>query len=113
MAKKIHFVMCILSQLKAKVIKDKNEGNLKKSTEGCSSNFCSEIQIQFNIRKSANSLHYRYNNKNMILSTGDKNQFNKIQRHFYKIRCCQNSEMEASKINMVSMSLFHQICMEW
>lgn len=46
MAKKIHFVMCILSQLKAKVIKDKNEGNLKKSTEGCSSNFCSEIQIQ-------------------------------------------------------------------
>ena len=49
----------------------------------------------------------------MILPTGDKNQFNEIQRHFYKIRCCQNSEMEASKINMVSMSLFDQICMEW
>ena len=31
MAKKIHFFMCILSQLKTKVIKDKNEGNFLKN----------------------------------------------------------------------------------
>ena len=67
MAKKIRFVMCILSQLKTKVIKDKNEGNfLKKFTEGCNSNFCSLLKYRYNSILENLPIVYinRYNNKN-------------------------------------------------